>query len=209
LREPTRVGALHKLIVKKHGDEPSTQDFKKDGELRYGDNNQVRIIPHSPCDSDRSEDRRGFRDRGIGESPDCGHLCSARQDEELPLARERSHFRDYHLLFDEQADSLLGSIDTLAERMRRIGATTIRSIQHIAGMQTIHDDNSEFVSPERMIQTLIEDNRHMAERQRGAIEVCEKHRDTPTANLLQDILNETEKRIWFLYEVSQGGRNIE
>ena len=120
-----------------------------------------------------------------------------------------SHFRDYHLLFDEQAESLLGSVDTLAERMRRIGATTIRSIQHIAGMQTIHDDNSEFVSPERMIQTLIEDNRHMAERQRAAIEVCEKHRDTPTANLLQDILNGTEKRIWFLYEVSQGGRNIE
>jgi starvation-inducible DNA-binding protein len=60
-----------------------------------------------------------------------------------------------------------------------------------------------------MIHTLIEDNRHMAERQRTAIEVCEQHRDTPTANILQDILNETEKRIWFLYQVSQGGRNIE
>jgi starvation-inducible DNA-binding protein len=120
-----------------------------------------------------------------------------------------SHFRDYHLLFDEQAGSVLSSIDILAERMRRIGATTIRSVKQIADMQSVQDDNSEFVSSERMIHTLIEDNRHMAERQRTAIEVCEQHRDTPTANILQDILNETEKRIWFLYQVSQGGRNIE
>jgi predicted transcriptional regulator len=81
-------------------------------------------------------------------------LCSSRRRITIWHAGG-SNFRDYHLLFDEQAESLLGSIDTLAERMRRIGATTIRSIQHIAGMQTIHDDNSEFVSPERLIQTLI------------------------------------------------------
>ncbi len=120
-----------------------------------------------------------------------------------------SHFRGYHLLFDEHADSLFGSVDKLAERMRRIGATTIRSVSHISKLQTIKDDNAEFVSAERMIQTLIDDNRHLAESQRAAIKICEENRDAPTSNILQDILDETEKRTWFLYEVSQGGRNVE
>lgn len=120
-----------------------------------------------------------------------------------------SHFREYHLLFDEQAESLLGSIDKLAERMRRIGATTVRSITQISKLQTIRDDNAEFVAPEQMIQTLIDDNRHVAENHRAAIKICEENRDTPTSNILQDLLDETEKRIWFLYEVGQGGRNVE
>jgi starvation-inducible DNA-binding protein len=120
-----------------------------------------------------------------------------------------SHFHDYHLLFDEHAESLFGSIDKLAERMRRIGATTIRSISHISKLQTIKDDNAEFVSPEKMIQNLIDDSRHLAESQRRAIEICEENRDTPTSNILQEILDETEKRTWFLYEISQGGRNVE
>jgi starvation-inducible DNA-binding protein len=111
-------------------------------------------------------------------------------------------------MFDEQADSLFLSIDKLVERMRRIGAKTIRSVSHIGKLQTIKDDNAEFVSAERMIQTLIDDNRHLAESQRAAIKICEENRD-PTSNILQDILDETEKRIWFLYEVSQGGRNVE
>jgi starvation-inducible DNA-binding protein len=114
------------------------------------------------------------------------------------------HFRDYHLLLDEQADAILASIDTLAERVRRIGGTTIHSITHISQLQTIGDDDDEFVPPEQMIERLIADNRHLAERQRAAIEVCDGNRDTPTGNLLQDILDQTEKRIWFLHEVSQG-----
>ncbi len=118
-----------------------------------------------------------------------------------------SHYRDYHLLLDEQAQSILESIDPLAERIRRIGGTTIRSITHIAQLQTIADDNDDFVPPDRMIVELIKDNRHMAELQRAAIGICEKNRDTPTANLLQEILDQTEKRIWFLYEVSTGGKN--
>jgi starvation-inducible DNA-binding protein len=120
-----------------------------------------------------------------------------------------SHFRDYHRLFDEQAASLLASVDPLAERVRRIGGTTLRSISHIRQLQTVTDDNEEFVPPGEMIQRLLADNRHLAECQRAAIEVCEKNRDTPTANLLQEILNETEKRIWFLYEVSQGRANTD
>lgn len=117
-----------------------------------------------------------------------------------------SHYRDYHLLLDEQAESIFKSIDPMAERVRRIGGTTIRSVSHIAQMQNIVDDNSDFAPPDRMIQELIRDNRQSAERQRAAIEVCEKNRDTATANLLEEILDETEKRIWFLYEISVGAK---
>jgi starvation-inducible DNA-binding protein len=120
-----------------------------------------------------------------------------------------SHFRDYHLLLDEQADALFASIDVLAERVRRIGGTTLRSVSHIAELQTIEDDNDEFVLPEEMVRRLIADNRHMAERQRAAIEVCDENRDSPTGNILQDLLDQTEKRIWFLHAVSQGGHNME
>ncbi len=119
------------------------------------------------------------------------------------------HFRDYHLLFDEQADMLLASLDILAERVRRIGGTTIRSVGHVGRLQTVADDNDEFVPPAQMIDRLLTDNRHIAVKQREAIEVCERNQDTPTANILQDLLNQTEKRIWFLFETAQGGRNAE
>jgi starvation-inducible DNA-binding protein len=119
------------------------------------------------------------------------------------------HFRDYHLLFDEQAEMLLDSLDVLAERVRRIGGTTIRSVGHVGRLQSIADDNDEFVAPAQMLDRLLEDNRHMAERQRHAIEICERNQDTPTANVLQDLLDKTEKRIWFLFETAQGGRHAE
>jgi len=118
-----------------------------------------------------------------------------------------SHFRDYHLLFDEQATSILESIDPLAERARKIGRTTIRSIGQIGQLQSIDDNDQPFVSPEDMIRELLDDNRHIAERQRAAIDVCDNNHDKPTGNLLQDILDETERRIWFLFETSTGGRN--
>lgn len=120
-----------------------------------------------------------------------------------------SHFRDYHLLFDEQADDIFESIDMMAERVRRIGGTTIRSITHISQLQTIEDDNEDFVLPEQMVHHLIDDNRHIAEKQCAADKICEEHGDTPTANILEEILDQTEKRLWFLYEVSQGGHNME
>ena len=120
-----------------------------------------------------------------------------------------SHFRDYHLLLDEQAEPILESVDTMAERVRRIGGTTIRSISRVSRLQTIEDDDEQFVPPEQMIQRLIDDNRHIAEMQRAAIDVCDSNRDTPTGNVLQEILDQTERRIWFLYEVSQGGQHME
>src|SRR5213082_1781371 len=114
-----------------------------------------------------------------------------------------SHFRDYHLLFDEQADAIFASIDVMAERVRRVGGTTIRSISHISQLQTIPDDNDDLVAPPEMVRRLLRDNLHLAERQRAAIAVCDGNRDTPTGNLLQEILDQTERRIWFLYEVQQ------
>lgn len=118
-----------------------------------------------------------------------------------------SHFRDYHLLFDEQAQSILESIDPLAERVRRIGGLTIRGIDHIASLQTIKNDERTFVPPDEMIGELLQDNGKMAKAIRQAIEICEENRDTPTANLLQEILDQTEKRIWFLHAVSTGDKN--
>lgn len=118
-----------------------------------------------------------------------------------------SHFRDYHLLMDEQADEIFASIDILAERVRRIGGTTIRSISHISQLQTIGDDNDDFVPPGEMLRRLMQDNAQIAEHQRAAIEVCEENKDSVTANALQEILDLTEKRKWFLYEIVQGENN--
>ena len=118
-----------------------------------------------------------------------------------------SHFRDYHLMFDEQADGIFESIDILSERVRKVGGTTIRSISHISQLQTIKDNNDDFVPADKMIAELLSDNLHIAKNQRQAIETTEKNRDTPTSNLLQDQLDQTERRIWFLFEVSRGGKN--
>ena len=114
------------------------------------------------------------------------------------------HFRDYHILFDEQAESIFASIDILAERLRKIGATTIRSIGHIGELQTIQDDNDDYVPANQMIHRLLKDNDTMARTLRDAIEICDENRDTPTGNILQEILDQTERRKWFLFEIAQG-----
>ncbi len=118
-----------------------------------------------------------------------------------------SHFRDYHLLFDEHADAIFASIDIMAERVRRVGGTTIRSISHIGQLQTIDDDNTDFVPAGEMVKRLMEDNEHIAKTIRDAIEVCDKNRDSATSNELQQILDETERRKWFLFEIMQGVNN--
>jgi starvation-inducible DNA-binding protein len=115
------------------------------------------------------------------------------------------HFRDYHLLFDEQAESILEGIDPLAERLRKIGGTTIRSIGHIASLQTIKDDDDVEIPAPKMLSRLLADNQQMGEAQRAAIATCEEHDDSVTANLLQEVLDETERRIWFLHEAAQRG----
>jgi starvation-inducible DNA-binding protein len=118
-----------------------------------------------------------------------------------------SHFRDYHLLFDEQADQIFGAIDQLAERVRRIGGTTIRSISHISQLQTVADDNEAFVAPGQMVRRLMDDNAHLAQAMRAAHEVCERSRDVATASILEVLIDEAERRKWFLFEVTQGADN--
>ena len=118
-----------------------------------------------------------------------------------------SHFRDYHLLFDEQADQIFEAVDTLAERVRRVGGTTIRSISHINQLQTIEDDNNDFVPPGEMVRRLMEDNAHLAQTQRAAHNVCEQSRDVATASMLEIIIDESERRKWFLFEITQGMNN--
>jgi starvation-inducible DNA-binding protein len=120
-----------------------------------------------------------------------------------------SHFRDYHLLLDEHADQIFASIDVLAERVRRIGGTTIRSISHISQLQTIEDDNDEFVPAGEMLRRLMDDNAHIAQQQRAAHDVCEKNQDVATASELETIIDETERRKWFLFEVAQGMNNTD
>lgn len=120
-----------------------------------------------------------------------------------------AHFRDYHLLFDEQADQIFATTDVLAERIRRVGGTTIRSIGHISRLQTIQDDNDEFVSAGEMLLRLMEDNKHLARLQRAAHEVCDRHRDVASASVLETMIDETERRTWFLFEVYQGSHTAE
>jgi starvation-inducible DNA-binding protein len=104
---------------------------------------------------------------------------------------------------------MFASIDIMAERVRRVGGTTIRSISHIGQLQTIEDDNNDFVPPGEMVKRLMEDNAHMAKMIRDAITVCDKNRDSATSNALQEILDETERRKWFLFEVVQGLNNTD
>lgn len=111
-----------------------------------------------------------------------------------------SHFRDYHLLFDEQADQVFAMIDTLAERARKLGGITIRSIGEISRLKTIKDDDEVYLDPKKMLQHLLKDNEHMAAHMRKVHKVCEKYDDVATTSILEVYLDETERRIWFLFE---------
>lgn len=120
-----------------------------------------------------------------------------------------SHFREYHKLFDQQAEQIFKGIDILAERIRKVGGTTVRSISHISQMQTIRDDNGEFVPPGDMLRRLMEDNEQLAKEQRAAHEVCEKCRDVATTSELEMLIDQTERRKWFLFETLQGAHNAD
>lgn len=113
------------------------------------------------------------------------------------------HFRDYHLMFDEQADQLFAMTDTIAERVRKIGGSTLKSISHIARLQRIADNDAEFVEPEDMLAELCEDNKTLAAHLREAHNVCDEHRDVATASLIEIWIDETERRTWFLFEAGQ------
>jgi starvation-inducible DNA-binding protein len=115
------------------------------------------------------------------------------------------HFRDYHLLLDEQSDSIFESIDPLAERVRKLGGETLRSISHIGRLQTLKDNNDEFVPAVDMLRQLMEDNKHIVAAMRKCHATTDKFGDAATASLLETTIDETEKRIWFLFEASRSG----
>jgi starvation-inducible DNA-binding protein len=118
------------------------------------------------------------------------------------------HFRDYHLLLDEQSDAIFATTDQLAERVRKIGSATVKSIGQVAKLQTIKDNNEAYVPPREMLRELMEDNKHVAAAMRKAHEVCDEHGDVASASLLEVFIDETERRTWFLFEASrQEGSN--
>ena len=113
------------------------------------------------------------------------------------------HFRDYHLMLDEQGDQIFAMTDPLAERVRKIGGTTIRSIGHIAKLQKIADNDAPFVTPRDMLLELMADNKAVAHRMREAHEVADEHDDIATASILENFVDDTERRTWFLFETAR------
>jgi starvation-inducible DNA-binding protein len=110
------------------------------------------------------------------------------------------HFRDYHLLLDEQSDQIFAMTDPIAERARKIGGTTIRSIGHIARLQRVGDNDADYVTPQDMLAELRDDNKELALRMKETHDLCDEHDDVATASLLEVWIDETERRTWFLFE---------
>src|SRR6201993_4264863 len=115
------------------------------------------------------------------------------------------HFRDYHLLLDEHGDQIFATTDTIAERVRKIGGTTLRSIGHIGRLQRIEDNDADFVTPMDMLAELRDDNKQLVARMREIHDLCEEHGDVATASLLEVWIDEAERRTWFLFEATRAG----
>ena len=115
------------------------------------------------------------------------------------------HFRDYHLLFDEQATQIFAMTDAMAERTRKIGGMTLRSIGHIARLQRVSDNDAEFVDAADMLAELREENKALTARLRVTHDLCGEHRDFATASLIETWIDETERRTWLLYEAGRRG----
>jgi starvation-inducible DNA-binding protein len=113
------------------------------------------------------------------------------------------HFRDYHLLFDEQAADILGTTDEIAERVRKIGGTTLRSIAHISKLQSLEDNEEAFVPAREMLRELMNDNKAVTKTMREAHDIADKHEDVATASLLENFIDAAEKRTWFLFEAGR------
>jgi starvation-inducible DNA-binding protein len=113
------------------------------------------------------------------------------------------HFRDYHLLLDEQADQIFAAIDVIAERVRKIGGTTLRSIGHIGRLQRILDNDAEFVTPTDMLAELRDDNKQITVAMRETHGLCEEYGDVATASQLENWIDEAERRTWFLFEATR------
>ncbi|HSS69683.1 MAG TPA: DNA starvation/stationary phase protection protein [Casimicrobiaceae bacterium] len=115
------------------------------------------------------------------------------------------HFRDWHLLFDDQAAEIYAATDTIAERVRKLGATTLRSIGHIARLQRLLDNDADYVTPLDMLAELRDDNMQLAAHMREAHSLCEEHGDVASASFIENLIDQTEQRIWYLFEASRHG----
>jgi len=113
------------------------------------------------------------------------------------------HFRDYHLLLDEQADQIFATTDAIAERVRKIGGTTLHSIGHIARLQRVMDNDADYVTPLDMLAELRDDNKELAANMRETYDLCDEGHDVATASLLEVWIDEAERRTWFLFEASR------
>jgi starvation-inducible DNA-binding protein len=113
------------------------------------------------------------------------------------------HFRDYHLMLDEQGDQIFATTDALAERARKVGGTTLRSIGHIGRLQRITDNDADYVTPEDMLAELADDNRRLTGFLREAHGVCEDHNDVASTSLIEVWIDEAERRSWFLFEATR------
>jgi starvation-inducible DNA-binding protein len=113
------------------------------------------------------------------------------------------HFRDYHLMFDEQGEQIFATTDDIAERVRKIGGTTIRSIGQISKLQRVQDNDADFVTPEDMLAELRSDNQDLAQRLREVHDTCDEHGDVATASLIENWIDQAERRTWFLFEAGR------
>jgi starvation-inducible DNA-binding protein len=113
------------------------------------------------------------------------------------------HFRDYHLLLDEQAEQIFAATDDIAERVRKIGGTTLRSIGHVGRLQRVLDNDAEYVTPLDMLAELREDNKELTARLRETHDLCDEHGDVATTSLIENWIDEAERRTWFLFEASR------
>jgi starvation-inducible DNA-binding protein len=117
------------------------------------------------------------------------------------------HFRDYHLLLDEQSEQIFAMTDPIAERARKIASTTLRSIGQVARTQRIKDNDADYVDPQDMLAELRDNNLHLTSIMRQVHNTCDEYHDVATASLLEVWIDETERRTWFLYEASHRGAN--
>lgn len=119
------------------------------------------------------------------------------------------HFRDYHLLLDEQSEQIFGITDNIAERVRKIGGLTLRSIGNIARLQTLKDNDERFVPAPAMLRELMNDNKALVASMREAHEVADEHEDVATTSLLENFIDQAERRTWFLFEATRSGAKDE
>jgi starvation-inducible DNA-binding protein len=116
------------------------------------------------------------------------------------------HFRDYHLMLDEQGDQIFATTDALAERVRKVGGSTLRSIGHIGRIQRLLDNDADYVTPQDMLAELADDNRSLTGFLRAAHDVCEAHNDVASTSLIEVWIDDAERRSWFLYETTRQER---